>query len=218
MSIHKHILNQKNSILNDFLFEIRNVDIQKDQIRFRRNFERIGEILAYELSKTLKYNNQSFDTPLAHCEVATLTNQPVLATILRAGLVMHNGLLNVFDRADSAFISAYRKHTNETDFEVRIEYLSSPKIDNRTLIISDPMLATGASMQLAYEAMLKMGQPSETHIVCAIGSEDGVKFIEDNMPDNTHLWIAAIDPILNEKSYIVPGLGDAGDLAYGTKV
>ncbi|MCI5057126.1 MAG: uracil phosphoribosyltransferase [Flavobacteriales bacterium] len=218
MKVHRHILNQNNSILNNFLFEIRSKEIQNDPIRFRKNFERIGEILAYELSKELAYTPENCTTPLGNCEIQKIAEEPVLATILRAGLVMHNGLLNYFDRADSAFISAYRKHTSDTEFEIRIEYLSSPRIDDRILIISDPMLATGSSMHLAYEAMLKMGTPKEVHLVCAIGSEEGMNYIEKMFPEGTHIWIAAVDPSLNDKSYIIPGLGDAGDLAYGTKV
>lgn len=212
-----HNLSNHNSIFSTFLGEIRDVSIQKDPMRFRRNMERISEILGYELSKTLSYRSTAVTTPLGEAEINVLQEQPVLATILRAGLSMHQGLLNYFDRAESAFVSAYRKHTTAEEFDIHVEYLASPQLDNRTVIISDPMLATGNSMVMVYKALLKQGKPSKIIIVSAIATPDALDFVKRHLPDNTEIWVGAIDKELTAQSYIVPGLGDAGDLAYGVK-
>ena len=217
MTIH-HIA-ENNSVLNTFLSEIRDQTIQKDSLRFRRNIERIGEILSYELSKTLSYRNENITTPLGTKEVQLSTNDLVLCSILRAGLPLHQGLLNYFDKAENAFISAYRHHpNNDQDFEIVVEYFASPEIENKTLLLADPMLATGQSLVAVYEAIKKHGIPKEIHILAVIGAKEGVDFVADHFPENTHLWIATIDDSLNEKGYIIPGLGDAGDLAFGQKL
>lgn len=214
-----HLIEEKNSILNKFISEIRDVNIQKDSLRFRRNIERIGEVLGYELSKSLSYSSVYIETPLGKKKMQLSYNDVVLCSILRAGLPLHQGLLNYFDDAENAFISAYRKHTkNSDDFEIIVEYFASPEIENKTLLLADPMLATGQSLVAVYEAIKKHGTPKEIHIVAVIGSTEGVNFIEKHFPENTHLWIAAIDDTLNSKGYIVPGLGDAGDLAFGEKL
>ncbi len=212
-----HNLSITNSIFSTFLAEIRDQNIQKDAMRFRRNMERISEILGYELSKKLEYSQEMVTTPLGQAEVFKLSQQPVLATILRAGLSMHQGLLNYFDSAESAFISAYRKHSSAEDFEIQVEYLAAPKIDGKTLIISDPMLATGSSMVMVYKALLQQGKPSRTVIVAAIATVDAIEFVKRHLPENTEIWVGGIDKELTAQSYIVPGLGDAGDLAYGEK-
>jgi uracil phosphoribosyltransferase len=212
-----HNLSLTNSIFATFIAEIRDQQIQKDAMRFRRNMERISEIMAYELSKKLDYHPINITTPLGEAEASVLVDQPVLATILRAGLSMHLGLLNYFDRAESAFISAYRKHSTVEDFEIQVEYLASPKIDNKVLIISDPMLATGSSMVMVYKAMLKQGKPSRVIIVSAIATPEAINYIKRNLPETTEIFVGAIDLELTAQSYIVPGLGDAGDLAYGEK-
>lgn len=212
-----HNLSNTNSIFQTFLAEIRDVDIQNDPMRFRRNLERIAEVLGYELSKKLPYENRLVTTPLGETEIPVLKDQPVLATILRAGLGMHQGLLNYFDRAESAFVSAYRKHSTAEDFEIYVEYLASPKIDNRILIISDPMLATGSSMVTVYKAILKQGIPTKTYVVAAIAAPEALEYCQAHLPDNTEYYVGAIDVELTAQSYIVPGLGDAGDLAYGEK-
>ncbi|QTE24190.1 uracil phosphoribosyltransferase [Polaribacter cellanae] len=217
MEIH-HIA-EKNSILNKFIAEIRDVNIQKDSLRFRRNIERIGEVLGYELSKKLSYSGVYVKTPLGKKKIQLSYNDVVLCSILRAGLPLHQGLLNYFDDAENAFISAYRHHPkNDNKFEIVVEYFASPSIDNKTLLLADPMLATGQSLVAVYEAIKKYGIPKEIHIVAVIGSKEGVDFIKNYFPENTKLWIATIDDKLNDKGYIVPGLGDAGDLAYGTKL
>jgi len=214
-----HHLAENNSVLNIFLSEIRDQNIQKDSLRFRRNIERIGEILSYELSKTLSYKTENITTPLGTKEVQLSTNNLVLCSILRAGLPLHQGLLNYFDTAENAFISAYRHHpNNEQDFEIVVEYFASPTIENKTLLLADPMLATGQSLVAVYEAIKKHGIPKEIHIIAVIGAKEGVDFVAENFPENTHLWIATIDDSLNEKGYIIPGLGDAGDLAFGQKL
>jgi uracil phosphoribosyltransferase len=214
-----HHIGENNSVLNTFISEIRDHKIQKDSLRFRRNIERIGEILSYELSKNLSYSAVSVETPLAKKDVQLPNNNLVLCSILRAGLPLHQGLLNYFDKAENAFISAYRHHPNNNDeFEIVVEYFASPEIDNKTLLLADPMLATGQSLVAVYEAIQKHGTPKELHIVVVIGSREGLNFIEKHFPENTHLWIAAIDEDLNDKGYIVPGLGDAGDLAFGEKL
>lgn len=210
-------LSKNNSIFNTFMNELRDVRVQNDAMRFRRNLERIGEIMAYEISKTLPYHSQIIETPLAKTEGNILTNQPVIATILRAGLPLHNGILNYFDKAENTFISAYRKHNDENTFEVEIEYLSSPLLTDKTVILCDPMLATGSSIVLAYKALLEKGTPKKVHVVAAVSSREGLDYCQKQLPDYVDFWIGSIDKTLNSKSYIVPGLGDAGDLAYGKK-
>lgn len=211
-------LKNENSIANRFLAELRDLQVQKDPLRFRRNLERMGEVMAYELSKTMAYAEQEVMSPLGVAHVDLPVDQPVLCTILRAGLPLHQGLLNYFDRADNAFVSAYRKHRKGEDgFDVEVEYLSSPSIDDRVLIISDPMLATGRSMVLVYKAMLRMGKPKEVHVVSVIASSEGVEFARKHLPAGTRFWIGAVDEEMTAEAYIVPGLGDAGDLAYGNK-
>lgn len=212
-----HDLSKNNSIFNEFIREIRDASIQKDQMRYRRNMERVSEIMAYELSKKLNYKPVSVTTPLGEAQMNTLEEQPVLATILRAGLSMHQGLLNYFDKAESAFISAYRKHTTHEEFEVHVEYMAAPKTDDKVLIISDPMLATGRSMALVYKALLKQGKPSRVIIVSAIATPLALEFLKQQLPSNTEYFVGAIDEELTAQFYIVPGLGDAGDLAYGEK-
>lgn len=207
-----------NSILNQFLAEIRNVDVQHDRMRFRRNLERMAEIMGYELSKTLQYEEQEIITPLGEANMKLPKNDVVLATILRAGLPMHQGLLNYFDGADSAFVSAYRKHTSEEDFDIHVEYCASPNLVGRDLIISDPMLATGSSMVQVYEALKRYGVPRSLHVVCGIATEEGLALLQKKLPQSTKIWVGAIDDELTAQSYIVPGLGDAGDLAFGDKV
>lgn len=212
------VLDSKKSVLNKFLAEIRDVSIQKDTMRFRRNIERIGEIIGYELSQKLNYQNNQVVTPLGTKNVQLSNNQLVLCSILRAGLPLHNGLLNYFDDAENAFISAYRKHINETEFEIKVEYFASPNLENKTLILADPMLATGQSLVSVFEGLKQHGTPKEIHLACVIGSKEGINFIKDHFPENTTLWIATVDNELNDKGYIVPGLGDAGDLCFGEKL
>lgn len=212
-----HNLSNTNSIFSTFLGEIRDVTIQKDSMRFRKNMERISEVLAYELSKHLEYSVEMVTTPLGEAPINVLKEQPVLATILRAGLSMHQGLLNYFDKAESAFISAYRKHSTAEDFEIHVEYMAAPQIDNKVVIISDPMLATGSSMVMVYKALLKQGKPSRIIIASAIATPDAIDYIKRHLPDTTEIWVGAIDNELTAQSYIVPGLGDAGDLAFGVK-
>ena len=216
--IVRHLLKQ-NSVLNTFLKEIRNQNIQKDSMRFRRNLERIGEILSYELSKELEYSKETTLTVLGDKKLKVHSNDIIICSILRAGLPLHQGILNYFDTAENAFISAYRYPLkNDNEFEIKVEYFATPTLDGKTLIIADPMLATGKSMVTVYEVIKKFGTPKKIHIVSVIGSKFGVNFIKNHFPTNTELWIADIDPILNEKGYIVPGLGDAGDLSYGPKL
>ncbi len=214
-----HILGSSNSIFNQFVAEIRDEQIQKDAMRFRRNLERCGEIFAYEISKTFNYSNKKVTTPLGEAEVLTPTDNPVIATILRAGLPMHQGLLNYFDKAENAFISAYRKHDkNENSFSIKLEYLSSPEIDGKVLIISDPMLASGASMVTVLNALKGLGSPSHIHIVSLIASKEGLAYVKKNTEhSNVTIWLGFIDDEMTATSYIVPGLGDAGDLAFGEK-
>jgi len=211
-------LGKKNSLLNQFLSELREEGIQQDRMRFRRNLERLGEIFAYELSKKLDYEDQDITTSLGVANVPVLKEHPVIATILRAGLPLHQGLLNYFDRADNAFVSAYRKYEKNEKFDIRIEYASSPDLSDRILILSDVMLASGASVVMAYKELLSNGKPKHTHIVSVLASIEGVEYIKKHLPSTkVSLWVGAIDDELTAKSYIVPGLGDAGDLAYGTK-
>ena len=211
-------LSKNNSLLNHWVAELRDVHVQNDRMRFRRNIERIGEVAAYELSKTLQFKSVEVTTPLGIAPTQLLTEQPVLATILRAGLPLHQGMLNYFDKADNAFISAYRKHHPDGSFEISLEYLSCPNLNDRVLILCDPMLATGASLVETIQAIQKTYTPSQIHIVVTIASQKGIEHVEKELGADTPIWCAAIDPILNDKSYIVPGLGDAGDLAFGTKM
>ena len=213
-------LSEQNSVLNQFLCEIRDVTIQKDPLRFRRNIERIGEVMAIEMSKSLAYQSTDVQTPLGWAKVNTIAEPIVLATILRAGLPLYQGFLNVFDRAENAFLSAYRRVNEKGKLEIVAEYMAAPSIEGKTLIIADPMLATGMSMEASYLSLLKHGLPRHTHLCCTIGTPQAVEYLRkalNDRPDVT-LWCAAIDPILNEKKYIVPGLGDAGDLCFGEKL
>lgn len=212
-------LGKQRSVVGRFLAELRDVEVQSDPMRFRRNLERIGEAIAHELSRTLPYEEREVTTPLGMARVTVPSEEPVLATILRAGLPMHQGMLNWFDKADSAFISAYRKHRKgEEGFDIEVEYLSSPVLDDRILVLCDPMLATGQSMVLVYKALLARGRPKALHIVSAIASAEGVEYLRRHLPPDTRYWIGAIDEEMTAQAYIVPGLGDAGDLAYGRKV
>lgn len=210
--------NQSNTVLNQFVAELRDVNVQGDRIRFRRNIERIGEVMAYELSRVLHYTTRKVQTPLGVAEVNVPDSPVVLATILRAGLPFHQGFLNYFDGAENAFVSAYRKYTDEEHFDVNIEYIASPEITGKTLLLVDPMLATGSSIELSYRAMLTRGEPAAIHVCCILATRQAVEYIKRTLPaDKTTLWCAAVDPELNEHCYIVPGLGDAGDLAFGEK-
>jgi len=214
-----NIFSQQKSIFNQFISEIRDSSIQTDPMRFRRNLERMGEVFAYEISKTLPYGNKKVKTPLGIANVVLPDTSVVVASILRAGLPLHQGLLNYFDRADNAFVSAYRKYTEDGDFDIHIEYISSPSLDDRVVLLSDPMLASGNSMDLAYKALLKRGKPSHVHVISIIASKVGLEYVKNMLKgESVTLWIGAIDDELNAKSYIVPGLGDAGDLAFGTKL
>lgn len=213
-----HNLSLKPSILNKFIAEIRDKTIQKDSQRFRKNIERIGEVLSYEMSKSLPYKSKNIETPLGEKSIQLLNEPMVICSILRAGLALHNGILNYFDDAESAFISAFRKHKDAHNFTIEVEYLAAPSFENKTLILADPMLATGQSLTETYKALLKNGKPKSIHIVAVIGSTQGIEYIKNRFPHDTHLWIATIDNQLNNKGYIIPGLGDAGDLAYGSKL
>ncbi len=214
----KH-LSKKNSILNQYLAEIRNINVQNDRWRFRKNLERIGAVIAYEISKILDYQPVETETPLGTANCQTLESNLVIASIMRAGIPMHNGLLGVFDHADNAFISAYRKHGKDGSFKIKLEYVSKPDLTDKTLILCDPMLATGASMGLTYKALIQDGKPKHTHIVAAIASSEGVTYLKKNFSKNDMtIWAAAIDDELTAQAYIVPGLGDAGDLAFGKKL
>jgi uracil phosphoribosyltransferase len=213
-----HLLNKQHSLLHQYVAELRDNEVQKDRARFRKNIERIGQIMAYEISKVLEYKEVNVTTPLGSHTTAQLAEQPVLATILRAGLSMHQGLLNFFDHADCAFISAYRKHhPNSHNFDIVVEYLASPDINGKTLLLIDPMLATGQSIELTYQAILQRGTPKKLHVVSLIGSSEGVAYLKDKLPEAT-LWLADMDDTLNSDGYIVPGLGDAGDLSFGEKL
>ena len=213
-------LSERNSVLQNFLREIRDVDIQKDRMRFRRNIERIGEVMAIELSKELNYQTTEVQTPLAKTKVDVISDELVLANILRAGMPLHQGFLNIFDHAENAFLSAYRRVNAAGELEIVAEYMAAPAIDGKTLIVADPMLATGMSMEVGYLALLKHGTPRHTHLCCTIATPQSIDYMRQmlNDSDDITLWCAAIDPVLNEKKYIVPGLGDAGDLCYGTKI
>ena len=206
-----------NSIYNTFLSQLRDKKVQLDSMRFRRNLERLGEITAMEISKTLNYSDKDISTPMGVSNMNLIDEPIVLATILRAGLPLHQGLLNYFDQAENCFISAYRKHTSPDEFDVEIEYMSSPDLEGKTILLNDPMLASGRSMVLAYKALLQRGKPKKIHVVSVIASQQGVDLVRNNLPSNSTIWVGAIDPEMTKESYIVPGLGDAGDLAFGSK-
>lgn len=211
-------LGDTNSILNKFVAELRDVDIQKDSLRFRRNVERIGEIMAYEISKEFHYSTKDIQSPLGIAPMNTPDDRIVISTILRAGLPFHQGFLRYLDNAENAFVSAYRKYKDRLNFDIHIEYIASPRLTGKTLIISDPMLGTGSSMELAYEALLTKGVPDHVHVASIISSKQALEYLQKKMPDDkTTIWIAALDNDLDDHSYIVPGLGDAGDLAFGEK-
>ena len=208
------------SVLNQFIAELRDVRIQQDSLRFRRNIERIGEVMAYEISKRLSHDVKAIQTPLGIAPMSLPDERLVIGTILRAGLPFYQGFLNIFDRAGSAFVSAFRQYTDpeHQHFDIHIKYIASPRLEGKTLLLVDPMLATGSSMELAYQALLTKGQPDHIHAVAIIASQQAVDYMEQLMPaERTTLWVAAIDPELNENAYIVPGLGDAGNLAFGDK-
>lgn len=215
-------LSEQPSLLNQYLKEMRSVDTQKDSLRFRRNIERIGEIMAVEISKQLTYAVEQVQTPLAVADVEVPQDQVVLGTLLRAGLPMHQGFLNMFDKAENAFISAYRKETigrrEEMQIEIVSEYLAAPSIEGKTLLLVDPMLATGLSMEVGYKALLSHGVPKSVHLACIFATPQAIAYLTETMPEDVTLWCAVIDPMLNEKKYIVPGLGDAGDLCFGEKL
>ncbi|MFA9390756.1 MAG: uracil phosphoribosyltransferase [Prolixibacteraceae bacterium] len=212
-------LGQNNSIFNQFIAEIRDVNVQTDPLRFRRNIERIGEIFAYEISKQLIYHEKEIQTPLGIANMNVPEGFPILATVLRAGLPMHQGLLNYFDRSGNAFISAFRKYIDTKDFVIEFEYLASPSLQDKIVILSDPMLATGSSLEIGYHALHQKGKPKHVHLAAIIASQAGVDYVVEKLKnENCTLWVGAIDPELNYKAYIVPGLGDAGDLAYGEKM
>ncbi len=214
-----HILNKENTILNKFLAQIRDREVQRDSMRFRRNLERIGEVMSYEISRTLDYKTTLVETPLGEASVEMISDRIVVATILRAGLPLHQGFLNYFDDAESAFVSAYRKSSKDGSFKAKVEYVSNCNLEGKTLILVDPMLATGTSLVLAYEALIaKGGEPLHTHVASVIASEQGVDYATKHLPSRTTtLWLGAVDAELTSRAYIVPGIGDAGDLAYGEK-
>ena len=212
-------LSDHHSIANKFLAQLRDQGVQKDSMRFRRNLERIGEIMAYEISKKMDFVKQATETPLGISTTHIPLDKVVLGTILRAGLPMHQGLLNYFDDAENAFISAYRHHKNSPEtFEIIVEYLACPSLEGKTLVLADPMLASGQSMVATFEALKPFGTPKNIHLVSVIGAQDGIDFVSNHFGKDTHLWIAAIDKTLSDKGYIIPGLGDAGDLAFGKKL
>ena len=213
------VLNKNTSILNQIIAEVRDVNIQKDRMRFRRNLEKFSEYVGYEISKTLEYEDKEVITPLGSSKIPVLKEYPVIASILRAGLPMHSGLMNIFDKSDNGFVSAYRKVEKNVGFTIKIEYSTSPELDGRVLIIADPMLATGFSLVKAYKELLTYGTPSYVHIISAISSSEGVDYVRKNLPMRSiTLWLGAIDDELTAQAYIVPGLGDAGDLAFGNKM
>ncbi|MCD8043897.1 MAG: uracil phosphoribosyltransferase [Tannerellaceae bacterium] len=211
-------LSEKDSILNRYVAELRDVHIQGDSLRFRRNLERIGEVMAYEITKEFDYISTDVESPLGVAPVNLPRDQVVLSTILRAGIPYHQGFLNAIDYAGNAFVSAYRKYKDTLKFDIHIEYIASPRLDEKTLIVTDPMLATGSSMELAYRALLTKGTPAKVHLASIIASRQALDYLKEKLPcENITVWVAAIDPVIDEHSYIVPGLGDAGDLAYGEK-
>lgn len=206
------------SLISQYMAEMRDVNVQGSMMRFRRNLERVGEIMAYEISKTLNYTTVGVETPLATAQCQMLDENVVLGTIFRAGVPFHQGFLNFFDKAENAFVSAYRKYREKENFDIFIEYIASPRLDGKTLILVDPMLATGGSMELSYKALLTKGEPAKVHVASVIASQQAVDYVAKTFPaDKTSIWVGAIDPEINAHSYIVPGLGDAGDLAYGEK-
>jgi len=213
-----HNLSQHNSIIGNYIAELRDENVQKDPMRFRLNLSRLASLMGYEVSKKLHVTPKNVTTPLGQAEVNIVEEMPVLATILRAGLAMHEGLLHVFDRSESAFVSAYRKHASAEEFSIRVEYQAAPNLTNKTVIISDPMLATGASMVSVYKSLLLNGNPLKIYILAAVASKDALDYVRLHLPQNTEFFVGAIDEELTAHSYIVPGLGDAGDLAYGSKL
>ena len=217
--MHIHYISEENSILNHFLTQLRDVTIQKDSMRFRKNIERIGEIMAYELSKTLEYKDIKVQTPLGVKETTTIADNVVLCSILRAGLALHQGFMNFFDDAENGFVSAFRNHYNDDDqFEILVEYQAAPSFQGKNLILIDPMLATGQSIVAVFNKLIVEETPKEIHIAVVIAAPEGIAYLEEHLPKNCHLWVATCDDKLNDKNYIVPGLGDAGDLAYGSKL
>ena len=217
--MHIHYISEQNSILNHFLAQIRDVNIQNDSMRFRKNIERIGEIMAYELSKTLDYKSIDVQTPLGIKHTTTIAEPVVLCSILRAGLALHQGFMSFFDNAENGFVSAYRHHyDNDDKFEILVEYQAAPSFEGKNLILIDPMLATGQSLVAVLHKLHLEQKPKEMHIAVVIATPEGIQYLEENVPENCHLWVAALDEKLNEHNYIVPGLGDAGDLAYGIKL
>lgn len=217
--MHIHYISEQNSILNHFLAQIRDIHIQKDSMRFRKNIERIGEIMAYELSKTLEYRAIDVQTPLGIKHTTTIAEPVVLCSILRAGLALHQGFMNFFDNAENGFVSAYRHHyDNDEKFDILVEYQAAPSFEGKNLILIDPMLATGQSIVAVLHKLHLEQKPKEIHIAVVIATPEGIDYLQKNLPENCHLWVAALDDRLNEKNYILPGLGDAGDLAYGSKL
>lgn len=217
--MHIHYISEKNSILNHFLAQIRDVNIQKDSMRFRKNMERIGEIMAYELSKSLNYKNIAVQTPLGIKHTSTIAEPVVLCSILRAGLALHQGFMNFFDNAENGFVSAYRHHYNNDDeFDILVEYQAVSSFEGKNLVLIDPMLATGQSIVAVLQKLHLEQQPKEIHLAVVIAAPEGIAYLQKNLPSNCHLWVASLDDKLNEKNYIIPGLGDAGDLAYGEKL
>jgi uracil phosphoribosyltransferase len=214
-----HYLSENNSVLNHFLGQIRDVKVQKDSMRFRRNIERIGEIMGYEMSKSLHYKTVEIQTPLGVKKTTEIADQLVLCSILRAGLTLHQGFLNYFDNAENGFISAYRHHPNHDDyFDILVEYQAIADINGKNVLLLDPMLATGQSIVAVFNKLMERGTPKEIHVAVIIAAPEGIAHLKENLPDTCHLWIASLDDNLNDKSYIIPGLGDAGDLAYGNKL
>jgi len=214
-----HLFSKENNIINNYIAELRDREVQKDSLRFRNNLSRIGAMMGYEISKKLSYSVNDVLTPLGTASVNVCSDKIVLGTILRAGLPFHDGLLQTFDKAENAIISAYRKHESEIKFSIEVEYMSAPSLEDKVLILCDPMLATGMSMVSCWKILTeRRGMPKETHIVSVIASEDGLNYTRHHLPENINYWMGAVDPELNAKSYIIPGLGDAGDLAYGIKL
>jgi uracil phosphoribosyltransferase len=213
-----HHFNAHQTVFNQFIREIRDEVIQKDRAKFRNNIVRMSEIMAYEISKTLRYELEVVTTPLGEAEIMIPAEQPVICSIMRAALPMHQGFLNIFDGADSAFAAAYRRHHRSGEFEIEMDYLSSPNLEERTIVIVDPMLATGSSIELVYKQLIQHGKPAKVHVAALIASESGLNHARTKLPEDTHWWIGAIDKELTAQAYIVPGLGDAGDLAFGRKV
>lgn len=218
-SLTMFVFARQPSLANQYIAELRDVSVQQDRMRFRRNLERLGELMAYEISRTLDYQAITVPTSIGSAQTQVLRQQPVLATIMRAGLPFHQGFVNYFDRAENAFAGAYRGHSpgGEAGFEIEMNYLVSPDLSGKTLILCDPMLATGRSLEKVYHALLRYGMPAQTHVAAVLASPEGIRYVQAQLPQ-CHLWLGAIDDHLNEHFYIVPGLGDAGDLAYGGKV